>query len=108
METLGNIIVIAGIIFMFFGIVGIFKFDNFYTRILVTAKIDTVGVLTLMIGLIVKHGVSFFSLKVLLLMVLMMIINPLASHMIARAAYLSGYKTETQIEKDNEDNKDYL
>ena len=94
MEILGTIIVTAGIIFMFFGIIGIFKFENFYTRILVTAKIDTVGALTLMIGLTVKHGISAFSLKLLLLMCIMLILNPLASHMVARSAYLSGYKVE--------------
>jgi len=83
------------------------KFKNFYTRILVTAKIDTVGVITILIGVAVRNGVSFFSLKVLLIMSIMMVINPMASHMIARSAYLSGYKTENQISKENE-NKDYL
>ena len=92
MEILGDIIIIAGIVFMFFGIVGILKFDNFYTRILVTAKIDTVGVLTIMFGLIIKHGAGFFSMKLLLLMFIMLVLNPLATHMIARSAYLSGYK----------------
>ena len=100
METLGHIIIIAGMIFMLFGIIGLFKFENFYTRILVTAKIDTVGLLTVMIGLAVKHGVSFFSLKLLLLVCIMLILNPLATHMVARSAYLSGYKTEDRKTKD--------
>jgi len=73
----------------------------------VTAKIDTVGAITLFIGVAVRNGFSFFSLKVLLLMVVLMVINPLASHMIARSAYLSGYKTETQSGTENE-NKDFL
>ena len=102
METLSNIIIIAGIILMSFGVIGIFKFKNFYPRILVTAKIDTVGVLTLMIGLIVKHNVSFFSLKLLMLLGIMLILNPLAAHMIARSAYLSGYKIEDSRTRDDE------
>ena len=104
MEILGDAIIIAGIILMSFGVIGIFKFENFYPRILVTAKIDTVGVLTLMIGLIVKHNVSFFSLKLLLLLGIMLILNPLAAHMIARSAYLSGYKMEDRrtVEEDDE------
>ena len=103
METLGDIIVIAGTAFMFFGIIGIFKYENFYTRILVTSKIDTVGVLTLMFGLIIKHGVSFFSSKLLLLMFIMVVLNPLATHMIARSAYLSGYKIigDSQVKDDD-------
>ena len=102
MEILGDVIIIAGIVFMFFGVIGIFKFENFYTRILVTAKIDTVGLLTLMIGLAVKHGMSFFSLKLLILTCIMMILNPLAVHMVARSAYLSGYKIEDRKIKDDD------
>ena len=87
---------------MFFGVIGVFKFKNFYPRILLTAKIDTVGVITLIIGLVVKHNVSFFSLKLLLLLVIMLLLNPLAAHMIARSAYLSGYSMEDSRTMDDE------
>ena len=100
MELIGDIIIMAGMIFMLFGVIGIFKFQSFYTRILVTAKIDTVGAFTLIIGLVVRHGVSFFSLKLLLLLCIMMILNPLAAHMIARSAYLSGYGIEDRRTRD--------
>jgi len=36
---------------------------------------------------------DFFSLKLLLLIILLMIINPLVAHIVARSAYLSGFKT---------------
>jgi len=89
----GNIIIAIGCVFILFGIIGFLKYRYFFTRILVTAKIDTVGAITIIIGVAVKHGFSFFTLRVLLLMVLMLLINPLASHMIARAAFLSGFRT---------------
>ena len=95
MEILADIVIIAGIVFMIFGIIGIFKFKNFYVRILVTAKIDTVGTFTLIIGLALKHGFSYFTLKLVLLIILLMIINPLVSHMTARSAYLSGYRIDS-------------
>ncbi|MCL2006515.1 MAG: monovalent cation/H(+) antiporter subunit G [Treponema sp.] len=99
MIILGNIVVIIGILFMFFGVIGLFKFKNFYPRILVTAKIDTVGTITILTGLILKHGFGPFSLKLLLLLVIMLILNPLAAHMVARSAYLSGYTTEDETKK---------
>ena len=108
MTIVGEVIIGIGMVFILLGVFGIIKYKNFYTRILVTAKIDTVGVITIFIGMAVRHGASFFSLKVLLLMGIMMIINPLASHMIARSAYLSGYKTDAQIKADNDSNKDFL
>ena len=108
MTIAGEIIIAVGILFILFGVIGIVRFKNFYARILVTAKIDTVGMITIFIGMAVKHGLSFFSLKVLLLMAILLIVNPLASHMIARAAYSSGYKTDAQTKQLSDDNKDYL
>jgi len=103
MQIAGNIIIFIGIVFMLFGIIGIFKFKNFYPRILVAAKIDTVGAFTLIIGIAVKHGFSFFSLKLLLLIVLMMVVNPLITHMVARSAYLSGHKIDSPHAKGSGD-----
>jgi len=94
MEIIGNIIISAGVVFILFGVIGIFKFKDFYLRMLVTTKIDTVGALTILIGVVVKHGFSFFSLKILLLLCLMVILNPLASHFLAGSAYLSGHKID--------------
>ena len=88
-EIAGNIVVAAGIVLMLFGVIGVFRFKDFYPRILVSAKVDTVGAITLMIGLAIKHGVSFFSLKLILLVLLILILNPLAAHIIARSAYSS-------------------
>ena len=107
MKIAGEVIMLVGVVFILFGVIGTLRFRNFYTRILVTAKIDTIGAITLFIGVAVRNGFSFFSLKVLLLMAVLMMINPLASHTIARSAYLSGYKTEAQAEEENE-NRDFL
>ena len=90
MEIAGNIVIAAGIVFLLFGVVGIFRFKSFYARILVTGKIESIGMLTLFSGISIKHGVSFFSLKLLLLIVIILILNPLATHIVARSAYLSG------------------
>ena len=89
MSIAGDIIIYTGIIFMLFGVIGILKYKTFYARILVTTKIDTVGAFTIIIGIAVKHGFSFFSLKLLLLLVLMMIVNPLVTNIIAHCAYSS-------------------
>ena len=80
----------TGIVFMAFGVVGIYKFNNFYTRLLASSKVDTVGMLTVMIGVIVSHGFSYFTGKVLLLLAIMLIFTPLVTHVLARSAYLSG------------------
>ena len=94
MEIAGSIIIYIGILFMVFGVIGILKFRNFYARVLVTTKIDTVGAFTVIIGIAVKHGFSFFSLKLLLLLVILMIVNPLVTNIIAHCAHSSGLEVQ--------------
>ena len=94
MEALSNIIVTIGLIFMVFGVIGMFRFKNFYLKILVASKVDTVGAFTIIIGLILRHGISYFSGKLVLILVLTLILNPLVAHTVASSAHASGYKLE--------------
>lgn len=93
---IGLTLIGLGIGFIAFGLLGIYRFKNFYPRILVASKVDTVGFITIMIGVMVKHGLSYFSLKVFLIMILTLIINPLITHSIARSAFNSGYKIKKE------------
>lgn len=96
MAFIGNLLMIVSVLIIGLGVYGIFRFREFYSRILITSKVDTMGFITLMAGVMVHSGFSFFSLKVLLLVVLVIITNPLSTHAIARSAHLSGYKTKRE------------
>lgn len=96
LEWIGNIIIVIGLIFMALGVFGIFRFRDFFARILITAKVDTVGFITVMIGLVIKHGFDFFSGKILLVFALYVITNPIATHAITRSAHLSGYRIKKE------------
>ena len=98
-HLIGNIVIGLGIAFMVFGVFGIFKLKDFYPRILVASKIDTVGMLTLILGMIIRNGISFFSGKLVLIIVIMLILNPLVAHIMARSAYLSGYEVVDDAEE---------
>lgn len=91
-QTIGLLLIGLGIAFIAMGVFGIYRFKSFYPRILVASKIDTLGNLTLMLGVILRCGFSFFALKVFLILVIMIIVNPLSTHSIARSAYYSGFK----------------
>ena len=94
MELLGTVVMAFGVILMLVGVIGIFKFRGFYYRILVAPKIDAVGLFTVVIGVVIRHGLSFFSLRALLLLGLMLIVNPMVSYIIAHSAYKSGHRPE--------------
>ena len=87
----GNIIMGLGIVFMAFGAVAIFALKDFYPRILASSKVDTVGLLTFLLGVCLRHGFSFFSAKVLLIAIIILVLNPLVAHVVTRSAHRSGY-----------------
>lgn len=95
-EWIANIVIIIGLIFMALGVFGIFRFKDYFSRILITAKVDTVGFITIMLGLIIKHGFDFFSGKIILVLALYIITNPIATHAITRSAHISGYRTKKE------------
>jgi len=102
LTVISNVFIVAGLIFIAFGVLGLFRFKNFFLRIISSSKVDTVGTLTVIFGMAIRMGLSFFSAKLIFLAVILIVLGPLCHHMVARAAYLSGYKTsadENQSDK---------
>ena len=105
---ISNIVVAIGLIFIIFGAIGLFRFKDFYPRILMSTKIDTVGMITLLVGVGIRHGFSFFTAKLALIFVIILVLNPLVAHVMARAAFASGYKLKGELsEIDDETRGDY-
>ncbi|MFO8068552.1 MAG: monovalent cation/H(+) antiporter subunit G [Alkalibacterium sp.] len=96
LEWTANFIIIIGLIFMTLGVFGIYRFNDYFSRILVSAKVDTVGFITIMLGLIIKHGFDFFTGKLILVLALYVVTNPIATHAITRSAHLSGYRIKKE------------
>ncbi len=99
MNIAGYIFIVTGLAFICFGVLGIYRFKDFYSRILIASKIDTIGYINIMLGVIIKSGFTMFSLKVLLILIITMVINPVINNSIVRSAYYSGYRTERTKEQ---------
>lgn len=98
-DLISKIIIFIGLVFISFGVISSYRFKNFYSRALMASKIDTVGFILILSGLIIRHRLSVFSLKLLLLIIIGIIINPIVTHAIVRSAYISGYMTKKRSEK---------
>lgn len=96
MNILGQILIVAGLIFMTIGTFGTYRFKSFYSRILAASKVDLVGEVTVLFGLILLNGFNQYSLKLFFIILLLILINPLVSHMIVRSAMLSGYRARKE------------
>jgi multicomponent Na+:H+ antiporter subunit G len=82
---------VIGLAFTLSGAVGILRMPDVYSRIQCSSKTVTMGTLPMLIALVVGKGlISSYGSRALLVAALLLILNPAASHALARAAYKSG------------------
>ncbi len=75
---------LAGLLVFVSAAVGVNKFKRALNRIHAAALGDTLGILFMILGLVVWKGVSFASLKLLLVVLFFWLASPVAGHMISR------------------------
>ena len=83
-------LLLLGIFFMVFGVLGVLRFPDIYTRLQASTKCGVTGVISIFIGLVVQQGFNAFSMRILLIALFVLVTTPVASHIIAQAAYESG------------------
>lgn len=96
METITNflaiVFVLLGAFFMLVGSIGIIRFPDFYSRSHASGKVDTLGILLFIMGLMFFSGLNLISLKLLLIAVFVAMTSPVAAHALARRALVFGLK----------------
>ena len=105
MDIVVTFLLICGLIFFTGGAVGIIRFPDFYSRLHPAGKLDTMGLLFMMIALALfkLHHLSLgdllTSLKIILIMVFVFISSPTAVHGIVDAGVSAGLIPWTKGEK---------
>ncbi|MCT4585342.1 MAG: monovalent cation/H(+) antiporter subunit G [Peptostreptococcaceae bacterium] len=89
-----NIVYIAVCVYLFVGIISFVKYNDIYKKLFISSLIDTMALITLLIGLMISKGFSIFSLKLLLILVLTLITVPIGTHIISRCIYFSGERLD--------------
>lgn len=87
---LGDALLVAGLLFVLAGVVGVLRLPDFYTRLHAMGKCDTLGVGLMVMGLALRHGTWPDALKMLLILVFVGLANPTATHALGRAAWKTG------------------
>lgn len=91
-NVLAILLMIGGTLFMLVGSIGINRMPDFYTRIHAAGKVDTLGIMLFLAGMIVFEGFTLNSAKLLLIVAFVAFTSPVASHVLARRALLFGLK----------------
>jgi len=89
---LGWLLIIFGLFFIVSGIVALFRFPDFYTKLHAASVIECCGAPLCFIGLaFLQHDMNS-SIKLIFITLLIFIINPVSTHALGRASLL--YKVD--------------
>ncbi|MDD5428735.1 MAG: monovalent cation/H(+) antiporter subunit G [Candidatus Omnitrophica bacterium] len=91
-ENIGIILMVIGLVFDFFGCLGLIRFPDVYTRLQASAKCVTLGTCGILFGLFVCTGFTATGIKALLCIAFIFLTAPVSAHALARGAYRSGVK----------------
>ncbi len=81
---LSALLMAAALFVLCTGVLGIWRFRYCLNRLHASSVNDTLGLLLAMASLVTASGLSFTSLKFLLILLMIWITSPLSSHLIAR------------------------
>jgi multicomponent Na+:H+ antiporter subunit G len=90
-EVIVIVLAAVGFAFSLSGAVGIVRMPDVYCRIQCSSKTITMGALPVLIALVIAEGpVTNYGGRALIVAALILVVNPTASHVLARAAYKAG------------------
>ncbi len=88
-DNIGMGFIIFGILFDFFGVLGLVRLPDVYNRLQAATKCVTFGSAGILFGTFLIKGFTAFGFKALLGIVFIFLTSPVAAHVIARAAHRS-------------------
>ena len=101
-EIVAVALMVGGVAFMLIGSIGINKLPDFYTRCHAAGKVDTLGIMLLLMGMMVHEGFSLNSAKLLLIIAFVVVTSPVATHALSSRAFLAGLKPWLKATRDKD------
>ena len=95
---ISNILIGLGLLFVVIGTIGILRFRDVYSRLQASGVSDNAGLGLVLIGLIVRNGLSADDLKLGLLLLLLLLTNPIITHSIAKSAFVMRHGSGDDVE----------
>ena len=89
-------LILVGLFFLFVAAIGVLRLPDVFTRAHAVSLTDSVGALFLLSGLALYQGFTINLVRILIVMVLLYLLNPVIAHATVRAALRSGLKPWTR------------
>ena len=92
-DVIVAVLILIGVAFSLSGAVGVVRLPDVYSRIQASSKTITMGAVPALLSVAVGKGFfTQYGVRALLVAILLLTVNPAASHALARAAYKAGIK----------------
>jgi len=91
-EVIGTIFIIIGLVFDFFGCLGLIRLPDVYNRLQASTKSVTLGTCSILLGIFLFRGFTATGIKSILCLLFILLTSPVSAHALAKGAYLSGVK----------------
>lgn len=88
----GYIVIGVGFLLVAIGVIAQIRYKDFNRKLLAASIIDSAGLIIIFIGIMIRTGFTVFTLKIFVVLVIMLMINPISTHKIARSHHLSHNK----------------
>ena len=92
MNILAIIFIVAGLFFMIVSAVGVVRLRDVFSRSHAVSLTDSLGAFLMLVGIAFHEGLGTNMLKILVVLALLYILNPVIAHATVRAALRSGLK----------------
>lgn len=90
----------VGLFFLFVAAIGVLRLPDVFTRAHAVSLTDSLGALFLLGGLALHEGFSTNSVKILVVLVLLYLLNPVIAHATVRSALRTGPKPRGRDDDD--------
>ncbi len=101
MEIIGLILICVGILFNFFGCIGLIRLPDVYNRLQSATKCVTLGTCSILLGVMFFCGFAEAGIRALIAIPLLFFSATVAAHALVKGAYLFGIKLGDKSVKDD-------
>lgn len=94
-DVVSGILLFTGAFFTLVAAVGFMRLPDVFSRLHVTAILDTLGAPIILLGAAVHVGLGLTAVKLVLAIAFLFVTSPLVGHLLSRAALESGHQPWT-------------
>jgi len=98
-DALSWFLLVSGSVFCIISAVGVLRLPDYFSRIHAAGILDSTGTGALILGLMLQGGFTLVTVKLLMILAIIVITGPTATHALARAALHGGLTPELDEEE---------